>query len=76
MVNVPPSSSLRSILFSPARGAKTTAKIRADSVAIANEIEAQKFYQDAADRVEDPHLKAMFAGFVVEEKKHEENADQ
>ena len=40
--------------------------------AIANEIEAQKFYQDAADRVEDPHLKAMFAGFVVEEKKHEE----
>ena len=40
--------------------------------AIANEIEAQKFYQDAADRVDDPHLKEMFAGFVVEEKRHEE----
>ncbi len=29
------------ILFSPARGAKTTGRIRADSVAIANEIPAQ-----------------------------------
>ena len=40
--------------------------------AIANEIEAQKFYRDAADRVQDPHLKEMFAGFAVEEKRHEE----
>lgn len=40
--------------------------------AIANEIEAQKFYQDAADRVQDPHLKEMFAGFALEEKKHEQ----
>ncbi len=29
------------ILFSPARGAKTTAGIRADSVAIANDFESQ-----------------------------------
>ena len=34
-------SFLDTILFSPARGAETTARIRADSVAIANEIEAQ-----------------------------------
>jgi len=40
--------------------------------AIANEIEAQKFYQDAADRVQDPHLKEMFTGFAAEEKRHEQ----
>jgi rubrerythrin len=40
--------------------------------AIANEFEAQKFYQAAADRVQDPHLKAMFSGFAAEEKKHAE----
>ncbi|MFZ2807547.1 MAG: ferritin family protein [Desulfosalsimonadaceae bacterium] len=39
--------------------------------AIQGEIEAQKFYQDVADRMEDAFLKELFTGFVVEEKKHE-----
>ena len=40
--------------------------------AIANEFEAQKFYQNAADCVQDPHLKEMFKGFAIEEKRHAE----
>ncbi|RJP93745.1 MAG: rubrerythrin [Desulfobacteraceae bacterium] len=39
--------------------------------AIQGEIEAQKFYQDVADRMADAFLKDLFSGFVAEEKKHE-----
>jgi rubrerythrin len=39
--------------------------------AIQSEIEAQKFYADVAAKVNDSHLKEMFAGFVKEEKRHE-----
>ena len=39
--------------------------------AIQAEIEAQKFYQDVADRMADAFLKELFTGFVAEEKKHE-----
>ena len=38
--------------------------------AMANEVEAQKFYEDAAERLGDPHLKSMFQGFAEEEKRH------
>lgn len=40
--------------------------------AIQREIDAQQFYRDAAARMQDGVLKEMFAGFVTEEKKHEE----
>jgi rubrerythrin len=40
--------------------------------AIASEIEAQKFYRDVAGKMSDPFLKELFAGFVEEERKHEE----
>jgi rubrerythrin len=39
--------------------------------AIQSEIDAQKFYADVAAKVNDNHLKKMFAGFVEEEKRHE-----
>jgi rubrerythrin len=39
--------------------------------AIQSEIEAQRFYAEVAAKVQDPHLKEMFAGFVDEEKRHE-----
>ena len=39
--------------------------------AIQSEIDAQKFYADVAARVQDAHLKEMFAEFVAEEKRHE-----
>lgn len=40
--------------------------------AIANEIEAMKFYQDAADTLKDPYLQKLFASLAEEEKKHRE----
>lgn len=40
--------------------------------AIQREIDAQRFYRDAAARMQDGFLKELFAGFVTEEKKHEE----
>ena len=40
--------------------------------AIANEVEAEKFYADAAERLRDPHLKQMFEQFSREEKRHRE----
>jgi len=39
--------------------------------AIAGEIEAQEFYQAAANKVNDPYLKEMFERFVKDEKGHE-----
>lgn len=39
--------------------------------AIRNEIEAQEFYRDVAEKLRDPHLKDLFAGFVEEEKRHQ-----
>lgn len=38
--------------------------------AIANEVEAKKFYEDASDRLTDPYLKKLFASLAEEEKKH------
>ncbi len=38
--------------------------------AIANEVEAKKFYEDAANTLTDPHLKKLFASLAEEEKKH------
>lgn len=40
--------------------------------AIANEMEAQRFYADASQKSSDPHLKAMFAQFAQEELRHRE----
>ena len=37
--------------------------------AIANEVEARKFYDEAANTLTDPHLKKLFAS-LAEEKKH------
>ena len=39
-------------------------------LAIANEVEAKKFYEDAANTLADPHLKKLFASLAEEEKKH------
>ena len=39
-------------------------------LAIANEVEAKKFYADAANTLEDPHLKKLFTTLAEEEKKH------
>ena len=39
--------------------------------AIQSEIDAQQFYADVATKVQDAHLKEMFASFVDEEKRHE-----
>ena len=40
--------------------------------AMANEVEAQKFYADAADKLRNPALKKMFLQFAEEEKRHRE----
>jgi len=40
--------------------------------AINNEIEAQKFYEQAARMLTDPYLREMFGKFAAEEKKHRE----
>lgn len=40
--------------------------------AINNEIEAQRFYEEAARMLTDPYLQEMFSKFAVEEKKHRE----
>lgn len=40
--------------------------------AMANEVEAQKFYEDAAKRFGEPHLQSMFMQLADEEKKHRE----
>ena len=40
--------------------------------AIENEVEAQKFYEEAAQKVENMQLKEMFADFAEEEKRHRE----
>ncbi len=40
--------------------------------AMENEIEAKKFYEDAARKVENKQLKEMFADFATEEKRHRE----
>ncbi len=40
--------------------------------AIQSEIDAQKFYQDVADKMKDAFLKDLFLTFVREEKKHQE----
>ena len=37
--------------------------------AMANEVEAQKFYADAAEKLRNPSLKKMFSQFAQEEKK-------
>ncbi|MFW6082314.1 MAG: ferritin-like domain-containing protein [Desulfosalsimonas sp.] len=42
------------------------------SGAIEREIEAQRFYSDVAERMEDAFLKELFTVFVGEEKKHQE----
>jgi rubrerythrin len=39
-------------------------------MAIANEVEARKFYEDAADALTDPFLKKLFSSLAEEEKKH------
>ena len=39
--------------------------------AIKSEIEAQKFYQQAAERIDDSYLKEMFNEFVREEVRHQ-----
>ena len=41
------------------------------STAIQREIDAQRFYTEAADQMEERFLKDLFSGFVEEEKKHE-----
>ncbi len=38
--------------------------------AIANEVEARKFYEDAAQTLADPYLKKLFTTLAEEEKKH------
>jgi len=38
--------------------------------AIANEVEARKFYEDAANTLKDPYLKTLFTSLAEEEKKH------
>lgn len=38
--------------------------------AIANEVEARKFYEDASNALKDPYLKKLFASLAEEEKKH------
>lgn len=38
--------------------------------AIANEIEAKKFYEEAASKLENPGLKEMFTSLAEEERKH------
>jgi len=38
--------------------------------AIANEVEARKFYEDAANTLKDPYLKRLFTTLAEEEKKH------
>ena len=40
--------------------------------AMENEVEAQKFYEEAAQKVENAQLKKMFADFAKEEKGHME----
>ena len=40
--------------------------------AMANEVEAQKFYADAAEKLSNPALKKMFTQFAEEEKRHRE----
>ena len=40
--------------------------------AMANEVEAQKFYADAAEKLRNPALKKMFSQFADEEKRHRE----
>ena len=40
-------------------------------MAISNEIEAQEFYEKAAEKSKDLYLKNMFEEFVREEKRHE-----
>ena len=40
--------------------------------AMANEVEAQKFYADAAERLSHPALKKMFSQLAEEEKRHRE----
>ena len=42
------------------------------SEAISREIEAQRFYSDAAGKIADTFLRDLFAGFVDEEKRHQE----
>ena len=39
-------------------------------LAIVNEVEAKKFYEDAANTLKDPHLKKLFASLAEEEMKH------
>ena len=38
--------------------------------AIASEVEARKFYEDAAKSLNDPYLKKLFTSLAEEEKKH------
>jgi rubrerythrin len=40
--------------------------------AMENEVEAQKFYEEAAKKIENTQLKEMFAEFAEEEKRHRE----
>ena len=40
--------------------------------AMENEVEAQKFYEEAAQKVQSTQLKEMFTDFAQEEKKHRE----
>ena len=38
--------------------------------AIANEVDAKKFYENAANALQNPHLKKLFFSLAGEEKKH------
>ncbi len=40
--------------------------------AMENEVEAQKFYEEAAQKIENTQLKEMFSDFAEEEKRHRE----
>ena len=39
-------------------------------MAISNEVEAKRFYEDAAKTLKEPHLKNLFASLAEEEMKH------
>lgn len=38
--------------------------------AIASEVEARRFYEGAAEKIENPHLKELFSSLADEERKH------
>jgi len=44
--------------------------------AIASEVEAKKFYENAANTLKDPYLKKLFASLAEEEKRHRDILSQ